>query len=294
MENQRKRPRPEKKQSPEPVRERPEVVYTQPEALDRRKLVLRLLTVAALVVALFVGFSIFFRVDTIVVSGNQKYNAWTVREVSGIDEGDSLLSFGKARACAKIAESLPYVKVVRISVKLPGTVNIYIEEVEVVYSIKDNVGSWWLMTSEGRLVEKTSAAEAGKHTTIKGVVLENAKSGSKAKALEQSVTQDPMEGTDGIVTVTNEERLQTALEIVSRLEVNGILGQTPGVDVTDMGDIQVWYGQQYQVLLGDAGQMPEKIDTMKAVIDQLGKYQSGVLKLDEINPEGEYHLTPFH
>lgn len=294
MENQRKRPRPEKKQSPEPVRERPEVVYTQPEALDRRKLVLRLLTVAALVVALFVGFSIFFRVDTIVVSGNQKYNAWTVREVSGIDEGDSLLSFGKARACAKIAESLPYVKVVRISVKLPGTVNIYIEEVEVVYSIKDNVGSWWLMTSEGRLVEKTSAAEAGKHTTIKGVVLENAKSGSKAKALEQSVTQDPMEGTDGIVTVTNEERLQTALEIVSRLEVNGILGQTPSVDVTDMGDIQVWYGQQYQVLLGDAGQMPEKIDTMKAVIDQLGKYQSGVLKLDEINPEGEYHLTPFH
>ena len=250
------------------MEQRPEVVYTQPEALDRRKLVIRLLTVAALVVALFVGFSIFFRVDTIVISGNQKYNAWTVREVSGIDEGDSLLSFGKARACAKIAESLPYVKVVRISVKLPGTVNIYIEEVEVVYSIRDNVGSWWLMTSEGRLVEKTSAAEAGKHTAIQGVLLANPKSGAKAVALEQTTDSTGEDGDAPIVTVTNEERLQSALEIVSRLEVNGILGQTPTVDVTDMGNIQVWYGQQYQVLLGDASQMPEKIDTMKDIIDQ--------------------------
>jgi cell division protein FtsQ len=275
------------------MEQRPEVVYTQPEALDRRKLVIRLLTVAALVVALFVGFSIFFRVDTIVISGNQKYNAWTVREVSGIDEGDSLLSFGKARACAKIAESLPYVKVVRISVKLPGTVNIYIEEVEVVYSIRDNVGSWWLMTSEGRLVEKTSAAEAGKHTAIQGVLLANPKSGAKAVALEQTTDSTGEDGDAPIVTVTNEERLQSALEIVSRLEVNGILGQTPTVDVTDMGNIQVWYGQQYQVLLGDASRMPEKIDTMKDIIDQLGKYQSGILKLEQINPDGEYHLEPF-
>lgn len=296
MDNKRRKPRPggNKPARPaEPVEQRPEVVYTQPEALDRRKLVIRLLTVAALVVALFVGFSIFFRVDTITVSGNQKYNAWTVREVSGIDEGDSLLSFGKARACAKIAESLPYVKVVRISVKLPGTVNIYIEEVEVVYSIRDNIGNWWLMTSEGRLVEKTSPAEAAKHTAIQGVLLANPKSGSKAVALEQTKDPDEENGETSVVTVTNEDRLQTALEIVRRLEVNGILGQTPSVDVTDMGDIQVWYGQQYQVLLGDASRMPEKIDTMKDIIDQLGKYQSGILKLDELDPNGEYHLTPF-
>ena len=290
MERKKKRP------PVEPKRERPEVpevVYTQPETLDRRKLTIRLLTVAAVVLALFVGFSLFFRVDTIVVSGNQKYNAWTVREVSGIDEGDSLLSFGKARACAKIAESLPYVKVVRIGIKLPGTVNIYIEEVEVVYSIQDGAGNWWLMTSEGKLVEKTSPNEAAKHTAIKGVVLSEPKSGAMAVAVEPDPDQTDDQGEPVVITVTNQERLQTALEIVSRLEINGILGMTPSVDVSDMGDIQVWYGDTIKVLLGDAGQIKEKIDVMKSILEQAGSHESGVLDITEIREDGGYPMTPF-
>lgn len=290
MERKKKRP------PVEPKRERPEVpevVYTQPETLDRRKLTIRLLTVAAVVLALFVGFSLFFRVDTIVVSGNQKYNAWTVREVSGIDEGDSLLSFGKARACAKIAESLPYVKVVRIGIKLPGTVNIYIEEVDVVYSVQDEAHNWWLMTSEGKLVEKTSSNEAAKHTAIKGVVLSQPESGSMAVAVEPDPDQTDEQGQPVIITVTNQERLQTALEIVGRLEVNGILGMTPSVDVSDMGDIQVWYGDRIKVLLGDAGQIKEKIDVMKGALEATGSHESGVLDITEIRENGQYPMTPF-
>lgn len=288
MEKKKKRP-PVKPKAPRP--EATEVVYTPPETIDRKKLTIRLLTVAAVVIALFVGFSLFFRVDTIVVSGNQKYNAWTIREVSGISEGDSLLTFGRSRACAKIAESLPYVKLVRIGIKLPGTVNIYIEEVEVVYSIQDKAGNWWLMTSEGRLVEKTSAAEAAKHTTIKGVLLEGPKSGSKAVAVEPEQT-DPDTGSP-IVTVTGKERLQTALEIVSRLEANGILGMTPSVDLSDMGNIQIWYGQQYQILLGDAGQIKDKVDMMKQTIEQMGSHQSGVLDISFSDGSDTVTYKPF-
>lgn len=295
MANERKKRRaPAKPKAQRP--EIPEVVYTQPETLDRKKLILRLLTVVAVVIALFVGFSIFFRVDTIVVSGNQKYTAWTVREVSGIEEGDSLLSFGKARACGRIAESLPYVKVVRIGIKLPGTVNIYIDEVEVVYSIQDEKDEWWLMTSEGRLVEKTSAAEASQHTTIKGVRLLDPKSGSKAVAVEPDPEATDAEGETQIVTVTNAERLQTALEIIARLEYNEFMGQTTSVDVTDMGDIEVWYGTQYQVKLGDPGDIDRKVDMMKQTITQMGSHQSGVLDItldEEIDGTKSVIYKPF-
>lgn len=271
----------------------PEVVQIQPPALDRKRLMLRLTTVAAVVLALFIGFSIFFRVDTIVVSGNQKYTAWTVREVSGIREGESLLTFGKAKACAKIAGSLPYVKVVRIGIKLPGTVNIYIEEVEVVYAIQDQQDAWWLMTAEGRLTEKTSAANAAEKTVIRGVVLEDPKPGEMAVAVEEDPEATTSEGETQIVTVTNAERLETALSILQRLEANEILGQAAQVDVTDMGDIQLWYGEQYQVLLGDPGEMDKKVDMMAQTIQQMGSYQSGILDITFSTDPGAVIYRPF-
>ena len=265
----------------------PEVVYTPPEPLDRKKLILRLATVAAVVLALFMGFSIFFRVDQIVVTGTNKYTAWAVREASGIEEGESLLAFGKAKAAGKITGELPYVKSVRIGVTLPGTVNIYIEELEVVYSAVDEAGNWWLMSADGRLVEKTSQSKAKDNTILKGFTLLEPKAGEQAQAVEPEPDVTNAEGEEQIITVTNQERLETALTILGRLEFNGILGKAASIDVTDMGDIQLWYGAQYQVLLGDAGLIEEKIDDMWAAINQMGSHQSGILDITyTIEPDG--------
>lgn len=278
MANARKKRRPAPGPKPERI-PAPEVVYTQPEPIDRKRFILRLLTVAAVVLALFVGFSIFFRVDTVIVSGNRKYTAWTIQKAAGIDEGDSLLSFGKAKACGKIKEALPYVKTVRVGIKLPGTVNIFVDEVEVVYSVQAQNGAWWLMTSEGRLVEKTSAAEAAKHTKILGVELLEPKAGNNAQAAEPDPKATDEEGQEPVITVTNAERLQTALEILVRLEHNEILGEAASVDVTDMGNIELWYGSRYQVLLGEPGRIDEKVDMFKQTLGQMGSHQSGVLDI---------------
>lgn len=274
--------------------ETPEVVYTQPEVVDKKKLAVRLLTVAAVVIALFLGFSIFFRVDNIVVSGNEKYTAWTVREISGIQEGDSLLTFGKAKACGKIAESLPYVRVVRIGIKLPGTVNIYIEEVDMVYSLQDQNGGWWLMTSEGRLVEKTGEKQAMTNTVVKGFVLDAPKAGSAAVALEQEEATEETTPEDATEMVaTNAERLTLAKEIMNLLERNEIIGQVASIDVTELGDIQLWYGTRYQVLLGDPTDLAAKIALMKSSVANMGGHQTGVLDLTFSTTQGAAIYKPF-
>lgn len=275
MANERKK-RPVKPKVPRT--EPPEVIYTQPPTLGRKKLIMRLLTVAAVVAALFIGFSLFFRVDTIVVSGTKQYTAWTVVEASGIQEGDSLLSFGKAKACGKIAQTLPYVSQVRIGIKLPGTVNIYVEEVEVVYSIRDLGDNWWLMTGDGRLVEKTSASAASKHTQIQGVKVSGPKVGAKAEAAEEELpTQEETGETQSVIT--DRERLQTALEIIGRLEANEVLGQISSVDVEDMTAIRLMYGTRYQVELGTPDQISRKVDMMAQTIKQMGSHQSGILDI---------------
>lgn len=287
MATQQKRRRPAIRPAEPRRSSTPEVVYTPPEPLDRKKLILRLATVAALVLALFMGFSIFFRVDQIVVTGTNKYSAWAVCQASGIEEGESLLTFGKAKAAGKITGELPYVKSVRIGVTLPGTVNIFIQELEVVYSVLDETGNWWLMSSDGRLVEKTNQTKAKDNTIIKGFTLLEPKAGEQAKVVEQEPDATDENGEEQVITVTNQERLETALAILSRLEFNGILGKAASVDVTDMGNIELWYGSQYQVLLGDAGLIVEKIDDMWAAINQMGNHQSGILDITyTVEPEG--------
>ena len=137
----------------------PAVIYTQPQAFNRNRLLVQLLTVVAVVAALVLGLSVFFKVEKITVTGAEVYSAWAIREASGISEGDNLLTFSRARAGAQIRAALPYVDKVRIGIKLPETVIIYIEELSVAYAIKSSDGDWWLINSDGRVVEQVDGVD---------------------------------------------------------------------------------------------------------------------------------------
>ena len=104
----------------------PDIVTTQPKSFEYRRLVLRILSMVAIVLAISIGLSIFFRVQTVTVSGCDRYSAWTVAEASGIQKGDSLLFFGEAAAGSKILDALPYIKSVRFAIEMPGCVHIIV------------------------------------------------------------------------------------------------------------------------------------------------------------------------
>ena len=258
--------RPRRPQKPQPRNTAPEVVVTQPKPFVRRRLLMRLLTILAVVIAIGMGLSIFFKVDTITVTGAQKYSEWTVSQASGLEKGDSLLFFGRAGAAGKIIRQLPYVKSVRFRIDLPGTVNIIIEESPVAYTVADSKGKPWLITSEGRVVEQTDAAAAAK---IIGVTLLDPKVGELAVAAETA--------TDAIVTTTGADRLQAALEICALLEKNEFLGTVASVDVTSLQAIELWYGQQYQIKLGNTERLDYKIAAVRQAIGQMSNYHTGVL-----------------
>lgn len=284
-----KKKKPQKKPN---TRYAPEVTYTPPVPINRKKLVLRLATVFAVALALFLGCTVFFRVKNVEVTGTNRYNAWSIREASGIKEGESLLAFGKTKAAGRIMEKLRYVKSVRIGITLPDTVNIYIQELDVVYGAQDDNGSWWLISCDGRVVEKTTEAKAKETTILKGFRLSEPKVGESAKAQELERT----ENTDTPVLITDQERLEAALAVITQLEKNEILGKAASVDVTDPSNIELWYQDDYQVLLGDPDRMDEKIVMMNRVIRQHeneGGYQSGVLDITLTDTPNGVEYTPF-
>lgn len=277
----------------------PAVVYTEPAHFNRRKLILQLSLVLAVVLALVMGMSIFFKVEVITVTGAHVYSPWAIREASGIEEGDNLLTFSIPRAAGRIRAELPYVKSVRIGIKLPDTVNIIIEEEAVVYAIQSSDGLWWLMTSEGKIVEQTDGGTAGGYTKILGVELESPEVGKQAVAVEvaqptaETDAEGNIVGTEPVV-VTGAQRLDAAKEILQALEDNDIVGEAASVNVANIQSIELWYGTQYQVLLGDTSQMSYKIACMvSAIQSEKLKTGYGVLDVSFTTWTDQVGYTPF-
>ncbi len=268
------------------------IIYTQPKPFDRRRFALRMATMVAVVLALVLGMSIFFKVANVTVSGSDKYTPWDVREASGIRDGENLLTLNKAKIGGKIRTKLPYVKTVRIGVKLPDTVKIEIQEMDVVYAIADAEDGWWLMDAAGKIVESVSSSDAKSHTLIQGVRLQSPAVGAQAVAME-TVPETNEAGETIPVTVLESERLRAAIDILQCLEKNGVIGQAASLNVSDMTMLELWYEDHYQVLLGDSEKLSYKIESMVKAIDQQKDYQRGILDVSFTTWGNQVNLSPF-
>lgn len=258
-----------------------QVVYTPAKPFNRNRFLLHLVTAAAIVLALVLCMSIFFKASQVTVSGTVRYNAWEVREASGIAENDALLGLSRAQIGARIRERLPYVGSVRVGIKLPDTVMIEITELQVVYAVQDAQDGWWLLDASGRVVDMTDAAAAKDHTCIVGVKLQNAVIGEQAQAFESIPETVEGETQPLPVLVTAAQKLDAAVQVLTALEENGIMGNIDTVDVTDPADLTLQYESRYRLLLGDSARLDYKVAAAKAAIAELdkkmGQYGSGEL-----------------
>ena len=291
-----------------------EIVYTPPKHFDRFRFFLRLVTVVAVVLALTLGMAIFFKVEVVTVSGMEKYTAWEVREASGIQDGENLLTLNKAKAGGKITTALPYVDTVRIGIKLPDTVNIEITELDVVYAIEDSAAGWWLMDADGILVESTTAIEAENYTRVSGVKIMPADIGQAAVAAEpeeptpeetteeetQPETTEPEETVQETlgegeepVTVYAAEQLGMAVTVLRALENCNIIGKVTVVDVTDPYNLHLWYENRYQVTVGDTSRLEYKLTAMENAAGQMTDYQRGKLDVSFTQWPDKVGYTPF-
>ena len=170
-----------------------------------------------------------------------------------------------------------------------------------VYSIQDQDGVWWLMNSDGKVVEQTSSTNAKSYTQVLGVTLSEPHASEAGVAKEDvPATTADADGSDPTATtaytptlVTAAQRLNAALKILQALEDNDIVGDAASVDVSQLQDIILWYGTQYQVNLGSIDRIDYKITYMKNAILQMSEYQTGVLDVSFTTWPDCAGFTPF-
>lgn len=166
------------------------------------------------------------------------------------------------------------------------------------YAIADQDDNWWLMTSDGRVTEKIALGTISSYTRVLGVQLDTPAEGGQGHAYEvaQQVVQstDPAAASEQTtpVTVTGANRLDTALAILQSLELNGIVGEVASVDVSSLSNIELWYGQRFQVKVGDTNDLNKKLSWMKNTINQLNDYEMGILDVSFTTWADQVGYTP--
>ena len=273
-----------------------QVQYTPAKPFNRNRFLLHMATVLAVVLAVVLVMSIFFKVGQVMVSGTEKYTPWEIKEAAGIQDGDALLSLSEAKITAKIQEKLPYVGDVRVGIKLPDTVNIEITELQVVYAVEDSNGAWWLLDASGRIVDGTDTAASKNHTRIEGVKIQSGAIGEQAAGYQPETGNSTQPSDQLIATlppISAAEQFSAAVQILTGLEKNGVMGVVDTVNVSDPGALSLMYDNRYQVSLGDVSRMEYKISAMKSSVAELGQYQSGYLDVSFTIWPNEVGYRPF-
>lgn len=264
-------------------RRTPAAKRKKPHRVPNSNFRVKFLTMLAVVAAVILGFTIFFKVQYVRVTGNQYYTEAEVAAASGIELGDNLLTVGKQTIAARIMAELPYVSEVQVKRSLPNTVVITISEFEVTYGIADSAGGWWLMNREGRIVGETTEAEAKGHIVITGFTIDPPKVGD-------SITPTQTEGTD---TSELEAKKKAVTTLLALLETEPFVKQIVTVDVSASYDVCLWYGAQYQIKLGTTADLEYKLAYLEGVLQELESYQSGVIDLT-FTEEKAARFQPFH
>ena len=234
---------------------------------------LRVLSVLLTAVAVVAALTLFFKVDQVVVSGNSRYSAEEIIEVSGVEQGDNLILMDKYHIAEKLYTELPYITEVRINRKLPDVLMVEVVETQAVAAIKGG-SSTWLMDSGGKLLEVVSASMAKKYITLEGLTAESPAISGKLKLGEES----PISA-------------QRLLELMQALKQWGMLEKTTSLDASDPDYMVLSYDGRFQVEMFYDADFDFKLNCLQAEVAQLEPNETGTIRMT-MKDDNEVRFIP--
>ena len=213
----------------------------------------KLLSVVLIAAAIIAGSLVFFRVDEVVVTGNQRYTAEEVTEASGIQTGDSLVAMNIHRIATQILRQLPYVDEVSIRRGFPQTVTITVSESGAAVAI-EHEGTKWLLNYRGKVL---GPAEEGDETTL----------------ITGLNPLQPVAGSQLAVPREEENKLTALLSLMGALQQQGLLEQSAAFDVSLESRITFRYDERYTVVMPMSTDFEKKARALQQVVtsDQIGE-----------------------
>lgn len=233
----------------------------------------KLLCVLAVIVALTGGATVFFRVETVMVTGSQRYTQEEIIAASGIQVGDNLYALNKVRIDRNIRTQLPYVGELSINRALPSTIVITVVEWEATAQVSVPDPDRVAALNAARLEQDPEAqplevAQEPWLISVKGKLLEPAPPDSTAIPVTGLTPIAPKAG--GMLTVPEEEQVQlTALTgLLEALEEAELSDQVSAIRL-DATQLTLRYLDRLDVLIKLDADFSYSLRLMQAVREQM-------------------------
>lgn len=221
----------------------------------------KLLSVLVICGVVIAALTLFFRVDSVEIQGNQRYTADEIRRESGVETGDNLFLLNKYRIAGSLLSKLPYIEQVRISRRLPDHLVIRVTECSTVLAITQG-GSAWLVSPSGKIVAQTAESEASNYAVIDGCQLLSPSVGSGI-AMETALSG----------------RQESLLSLLKQLEKYEMLDQTNAIHLGDASILTMAYAGRFTVEFAYGADYSYKLQNLQAVIGKLESNETGTINL---------------
>lgn len=220
----------------------------------------KLLALIALLVALVMGATVFFRVEEIVVAGNVRYDQQEIVDASGVLRGDNLFGMNKFDTARQIRQKLPYVEGVNIRRGFPDTLIITVTECLPAARVTGEDGEW-LISRSGKVLEQAKPANAAV-TRVEGIYI-----------------IQPEPGLPLVVRETQQARCEGLLALLQALERCGMSGKVTWIDMTSPVRTQMDFDERFTVKLPVNGDFDYLLGAMDKAVATLEEYETGTLDL---------------
>lgn len=281
----------------------------------------KLLCLIALVVALTAGATVFFRVETVAVSGNSRYTEEEIVAASGIQLNENLYGWNKFKVEQRLYQTLPYIGDVVIRRSLPSTVVITVTEWDAVAQIAPPSPAQAAAAREemeGELPEEENEAEESGSSaqtdtsqedesqaepsvsavaqepwliSVEGRLLESAPPDSQAMTVTGLAALVPQAGTQLAVPLSEQTKLEALLQLLAAMDEAGMIGDFSSVELGDT-QVKLRYLDRFDVLIllnADFRYALRVVSTVREQIEQEhGPDAAGTMDLTQENYELGY------
>lgn len=245
---------------------RDEIRSINKKKIRRKRKFKKILTLAFLfVVVAGVGLAliltVFFKINTIQITGEKVYSDKEIMEKIDVETGTNLFRVSQDRVNKKISGELPYIKSVTIERKLPDTLIINVNATKEIAAIENKSG-FILIDETGKVLDKDAQMLREGVAIVKGVSIKSAAEGK-------------------IISLKNGEMTECFITTLQNIKKSG-LNLITSITISKDGEVRLEYDERIVIKLGSTNNIDKKIERAKAALDrenEINPYSEGVLDL---------------
>ncbi len=269
----------------------------------------KLLCAGAVAVALTMGATVFFQVETVAVTGNSRYSQEEIIKATGIQTGDNLFRMNKYQIAHQVLQGLPYVEELTIRRALPSTIVLTVKEWDAVARVEapgtsaavqavpqapaepvqpdssqagdgaDQSQAAGNQSAAGDIGGDSSSEDTQEDTkpatqawliSVGGKLLEPAPADSTAISVTGITPLSPRAGEMLVLSQEEQPKLTALLALLQGLEDYDMLADTASIALGDT-HVELRYLDRFTVKLSLVGDMDYKLQALKAAVPEAEK-----------------------